>query len=87
MFIRKRCCENIIDAAGRAGDGLRADPFDYVCARQKDCLLAQVSDQRLREHQALVGLHRQINKGLHGRPVVIHSEQAQLQCGLQFEQP
>lgn len=48
--------------------------------------MTQVCDQCLRKHEALVGLHRQVNERQHSRTVIGHGERAQSQCRLQFEQ-
>ena len=77
--------QEVVSRRGKS-DRLGTDPLDYVRRRQQDRPPAQILDECLRKHEALVGLHCQVDERQYGRTVVSHGKRAQVQHGLQLEQ-
>ncbi|VCZ90671.1 hypothetical protein BANRA_05964 [Klebsiella pneumoniae] len=86
MRVRQRFGQGIVDAPVGAGDCFGARPLDGVEGGQNDRLPPQVPDQGAGQHDAFVGLHRQLGQHLDGLPVMAHGEGPETEHGLQLAQ-
>ena len=86
MLRRQGFGQRGVDAPRGARDRLGTDPLDDIDRRQQDRLATQVPDQRAGQHDALVGLPRQVVQAVHREPVVPHGERPEAEHGLQFDQ-
>ena len=86
MLRRQRFGQRGVDASRGARDRLGADPFDDLDRRQQDRLATQVLDERAGQHDALVGLPREVVEVVHRGPVVPHGERPEAEDGLQLDQ-
>ncbi len=66
--------------------GLGADALDDFDRRQQNRLPAQILDERLGQHDALVGLPREELQRLPDGAVVLHGKGPEPEDGLQFHQ-
>ena len=76
----------VVDAPVSTGDRLGTRPLDGVEGGQNDRLPPQVPDQGAGQHDAFVGLHRQLGQHLDGLPVMAHGEGPETEHGLQLAQ-
>jgi hypothetical protein len=86
MHVRQWFGQGVVDAPVGAGDRLGTRPLDGVERGQNDRLPPQVLDQGAGQHDALVGLHRQLGQHLDGLPVMAHGEGPEIEHGLQLDQ-
>ncbi len=78
--------QGVVDAPVSTGDRLGTRPLDGVEGGQNDRLPPQVPDQGAGQHDAFVGLHRQLGQHLDGLPVMAHGEGPETEHGLQLAQ-
>ena len=86
MRVRQWFGQGVVDAPVSTGDRLGTRPLDGVEGGQNDRLPPQVPDQGAGQHDAFVGLHRQLGQHLDGLPVMAHGEGPETEHGLQLAQ-